>query len=472
MKKLIPLCFLALFTFVLQAQIDSTELVFHWDDSTLVGSEAYDNTYNEVWGFVENEREYAVIGSTDGTHIFDLTNTENIYMADYIPAGYQGVGVIHRDYHDYNGYLYVVCDEGVNFSTLQIIDLSSLPDSATVVYDSNDLFARSHNIFIDTASALLYVAGGREFQGPGFFTRVYDLADPTNPQFVYEYPARYVHDMYVRNDTAFFNEGDEGMTILDFSDPANPIVLATFEDYSEFGQGYNHSGWLSEDGKTYYLCDETWSLPVKAIDVSDMSDLKVISTFSSDINPQSIVHNPLIRGDYLFAGYYYDGLQVFDVSDPANPFKVRQYFTSNIAHNNSYEGAWGVYPNLPSGNIIVGDMQEGLFIIDVNLGLEPMMEDTTMVEDSTVMGIFDAQAFELKIAPNPATNVFNIEGLSDGEQVQMINLYNQAGQLVWRKKVSNNYDKTIVRPEVSNGFYMIELVNNKGERYLGKIVFE
>ena len=52
-------------------------------------------------------------------------------------------------------YLYVVCDEGSS-STLQIIDVSNLPNSVNTVYDSNQLFTKSHNIFIDTATAKLY----------------------------------------------------------------------------------------------------------------------------------------------------------------------------------------------------------------------------------------------------------------------------------------------------------------------------
>ena len=46
-----------------------------------------------------------------------------------------GPEIIHRDYHDYQGYLYAVSDEGA--ASLQIIDISTLPDSASVVYDSS-----------------------------------------------------------------------------------------------------------------------------------------------------------------------------------------------------------------------------------------------------------------------------------------------------------------------------------------------
>lgn len=71
------------------------------------------------------------IDSTLGTHIFDVTDPVNSTEVAFIQGA--ATGVIHRDYKDYQGYLYAVADEGP--STLQIIDLNSLPNSAPLVYD-------------------------------------------------------------------------------------------------------------------------------------------------------------------------------------------------------------------------------------------------------------------------------------------------------------------------------------------------
>ena len=66
----------------------------------------------------------------------------------------------------------------------------------------------------------------------------------------------------------------------------------------------------------------------------------------------------------LYLGYYHDGLRIFDISAPSNPVQTWMYDTYLPNNHNSYKGAWGVYPYLPSGNIIVSDMQSGLFILD------------------------------------------------------------------------------------------------------------
>ena len=158
----------------------------------------FGNTYNEVWGVVNKGREYAVLGSTFGTHFIDVTDSASFKEVGSVAGIYQGIGVIHRDYKDYNGYLYAVCDEGRQESTLQIIDCSFLPDSVHVVYDTNALITTSHNIFIDTASARLYACGS-------FGLKVFSLKDPERPKFLYHYTATIVHDIYVRNDIAYLN---------------------------------------------------------------------------------------------------------------------------------------------------------------------------------------------------------------------------------------------------------------------------
>ena len=87
-----------------------------------------------------------------GTHIFDITNISNVDTVAFIPGAATGQSIIHRDFHDYNGYLYIVCDEDSQLtqSTLQLVDLSCLPGSEPIVYDSDTLIGRIHNIFIDS----------------------------------------------------------------------------------------------------------------------------------------------------------------------------------------------------------------------------------------------------------------------------------------------------------------------------------
>ena len=446
MKKIILSFSIVLLAFSSNAQQTAT-LLYHWQDTTLVGSWTYDNTYNECWGLVVNNREIAIIGSTEGTHFFDVTNASTATEVAFVAGAYTGGGVIHRDYHDFNGYLYVVCDEGSS-STLQIIDISNLPNSVNTVYDSNTLFTKAHNIFIDTATAKLYACASNTAMD------IYSLNDPVNPILLYSYTnVGHVHDAYVRNDTAYLNCGYDGFRVVDFHyldlpGSMGPVELASLTSYPD--AGYNHSGWLNDDGTLYIMQDENHGYDVKILDVSDLSNISVLATFNSGVDSQSMAHNGIIKGDLAYIPYYHDGLRVFDISDPSNPVQTWEYDTYAPNSHASYKGAWGVYPNLPSGNIIVSDMQTGLYLFECGT-------QTAIIENKLTHNLF----------PNPVATQFTIQN----SNAEIFILYNSLGAKVLEQKIHKNQN-IIYREKLRNGLYFYTL-NKKGEVLeSGKVIFE
>lgn len=323
-----------------------------------------DGVYNEVWGFVQDGQEYAVIGAMHGTFFFRITEEDKLEQVAYEDGAFSSYSVIHRDYHDYNGYLYEVCDQGS--STLRIYDLHYLPDSIPIVYDDSSLIVRAHNIFIDESSGLLYSCGSTSQLG-GDALRVISLQDPINPALVYDYNfVDYVHDIYVRNDTAFINAGNQGLKVADFSIPTMPIALGSMEFYQD--KGYNHSGWLSEDGKSYVMCDETLGMRFKMCDVSDIADINVTSLDKPDSFENTFPHNVMLKDGIAYFSYYNDGLQIYDVRDINNPKRIAFYDTypDEDTGTNIFKGAWGVHALLPSGRLLVSDRKYGLFLLGYN----------------------------------------------------------------------------------------------------------
>ncbi|TXB61504.1 choice-of-anchor B family protein [Phaeodactylibacter luteus] len=437
MKPILLPVLLLLLSCTLFAQQEAN-LLSTWSDPTLVGSNAYDNTYNEVWGLAVNGYEYAVIGSTAGTHFIDVTDPESPFEAHFVAGAAQGGGIIHRDYHDYQGYLYAVCDEGP--STLQIMDITQLPDTVIVAYDAPTRIQTAHNIFIDTATAKLY--GFAVNGGPQNYSamRVYDISDPLDLNYLGEYNnfggliAGHVHDGYVRDDIAFLNCGGAGFAMVDFSDPANPETISTITDYPF--RGYNHSGWLTDDGSHYFMADENHAFDIKVFDVSNPCEPELANTFDAEVsNPNSITHNQIVACDYLYVSYYYDGMVVYDISDPANPQKALYYDTSDEPNGTSYKGAWGIYPFLPSGNILVVDMQEGLFVFEsvgdncaATQELQPVNLDCLLpvsVQEEA------PEAGHLLVYPQPASGQLQVElNMSRPQAGAQFALYGLHGQLV------------------------------------------
>lgn len=440
MKQTLLLCLGITFSLFLKSQESlNISLLNQWSDSTLPATSYYNSPYNEIWGYATDDAEYAIIGSTMGTHFIDVTDPSNISEVAFVEGAATGTSIVHRDFHDYGGYLYAVCDEGQ--STLQIMDLSYLPDSVHVVYDDNALIKKAHNVFIDEATGKLYGVGVSPLSGSYIGVRIMSLENPEAPVLLDDMlVGTGVHDIFVRNDTAYINKGGGGLVIYDVSDASDPLLLGSLLDYE--GQGYNHAGYLSDDGNTYVLADETHGSPVKMLDVSDLSDIELVSTVTSGVATNSIPHNPLIKGDLMYSSYYYDGVYVWDISDPLNPELVGYYDTSEVPNGNGYQGCWGVYPFLPSGNILASDMQEGLFVLEI--------DQVTSVESVSSIDI------DFNIYPNPAVDMFYLSFNNEHQVNYQINIYAMSGKLIYSQNTSLSTTQ-ISTQDLSKGVYFIEL---------------
>lgn len=449
MKYLLSIIvFISSLSFLAGQEVSQANLLAHWSQDDLPSSNAHDNVYNEVWGLFVNDHEFAVIGSTMGTHIIDVTDTDNIEEVFFIEGAHTGPAIIHRDYHDNDGYLYAVCDEGS--STLQIIDIRDLPNSIEVVYDDNELISRSHNIFIDEENDRLYSCAHTGSATGSSALRVLDISDPFAPQDLggfnsFEtYQVGHVHDAYVNEHIAYLNCGPNGFAIVDMTDLSSLKLLANLESDDYPDSGYNHSGWLAEQGDIYYMADENHGLAIKAISVEDYSDLETKTLFDAGFDsPNAIAHNLIVDGDLLFVSYYYDGLQVYDITNTEVPVRILQYPTSQLENNFQYRGAWGLYPFLPSGNILVSDMQEGLFVIDRNL-------ETTSVDE------LEEKVFD--IFPNPAID--HIQIALDSEASYRYKIKDLTGKIL-KEGLIIEKNEFVYTSMLSSGSYIIELLDGQ-----------
>lgn len=370
--------------------------------------------YSEVWGFVQNGIEYAVIGSQNGTHIVEISAQGTCTERAFIQGAAHGAGITNRDFMDHAGYLYSICDQG--FSTLQIIDLHQLPAAAPVVYDSDTLFARAHTVWIDHPMHKMYIGGPS-----GYAMKVFDVTNPVNPVLQYTHTQQgYIHDMYVRNDTAFLNAAYEGLQVYHFGNMAMPTYYGGMTGYPD--AGYNHSGKLSADGKWYVFADETPGKKVKLYYVNDLTDLQQTAfMFSGMGDANTTAHDPIFWNDYVFVAYYFDGLVVFDVHDKQRPQKIA-WFDSYAGPNLTFNGVWGVYV-LPSGKVLISDRQNGLYVLKFNA---PPRVNTTA---------------EHGVYPNPLAGEGYFYFNNTRDLDYDFRVYDMQGRVVYTQAVQTNFVK-------------------------------
>lgn len=348
-------------------------LLDNWTDTTIEKglSEA---VFNDVWGFTFDQTNYCALGSSIGTHIFQV-GQEELTLVDFEPGKYQNKHTTHRDFKVYKNYLYGVCDEGE--SSLQIFDLSYLPDSIHKVYDSDAFFSICHNIFIDTLNAKLYACAPNELG-----MQILDISNPIVPTLDYVFTELpYVHDCFVRNDTAYLNAGFSGLYIYNFSSDV-PVELGILDFYPN--QGYNHSGWLTPNGELYAFIDETEGTKIKLCDTKNLASISISETFGTSDYENYVPHNVILLDNLAFISYYNEGLRIFDIgAAPVEEIGIYDTFLEDVKYK--LNGAWGVYVFEAQNQILLSDRQRGLFLFSFPIQVLNVKNEGTFVTSSPLI---------------------------------------------------------------------------------------
>ena len=361
----------------------------------------------DIWGFVDlnTNREYAIMGYSTGTAVYDVSDPENPREVGFV----DGQRTTWRDIKVYqywnaaadrwNAYAYVTADNASD--GLFVLDLTRLPHKVTRASYPSD-FAEAHNLYIsktDFATGLaltddtpvLVIAGSNRSDGR---FRNYGLDNPASPVFIATpgtpagQPAGnrlYMHDAAsmtvtdARKDTqcanasgsmycdVLFDFNESTLDIWDITDPADPVRLSQ-TPYNN--ASYSHSGWWSEDQQYVFLQDELderdrgLSTTLRAFSIADLRSPTLAGTWTGPT--RAIDHNGFVRGNRYYMSNYARGLTILDITNPASPATVGRFDTYPASDATGFPGAWGTYPFLPSGNVLISDIDSGLYIVSDN----------------------------------------------------------------------------------------------------------
>lgn len=311
--------------------------------------------YAGCWGWTSPAGgEYALIGAFTGTSVISIDDSSDIHQVDFIP----GPNSNWREFTVLDDFAYVVSEGSGPGTGLQVIDLSTLPDSASLVTTYTQTFTKAHMVQRDiySDSAYIYVMGPGSLGG----VRILDVSDPVNPVQVGVYEPYYIHDAHPRGNRLYAAAIWNGtLDVVDISDKTNPVMIAQIN----YPNAFTHSSFTTEDGDFLFVTDETDGLPARIWDVSDTDSIVEVAQYTA--NTESLVHNPYIQGDLAFISHNTEGLRVVDVADPSVPVEVGHYDTYP-GPSGGFHGLWSAYPYFPSGKIIGGNRADGLYVFRFN----------------------------------------------------------------------------------------------------------
>ena len=487
-----------------------------------------DERYSGSWSYIAPDgSEYALIGAKTGMAVYSIDDASDIQELGFIP----GPATNWREITVLGQHAYITTDVQDTSHSMQVVDLSDLPNSISLVTSYDETFQMGHIIQRDIYSEApyVYVHGADTDDG----THIIDVSDPANPVEVGVYaPGYYIHDGHVKGDylyaAAFF---EDKIDVVDISDKTNPTLIASIPD-----PGNNtHSSWLTEDDKYLFVADEQDGVESSIINVEDFTDPTPVARILA--NGVSLLHNPYIRGDWAFCSHNTEGLRIYDIADPTLPVEVGYYDTFS-GPSGGFSGLWSACPYFPSGKIIGGDRTEGLFIWtfndtraarfsgivrdsisgeilpnaivelisnSTNLPLNAQAEfrygdlagnfevsanlagydeksvsftlsegetgeyDIELVPDDYVSSLSNLDEKILKVSPNPFTTFASIEIPQDFQE-GVIEVKNTYGQTLQSIPFYGNQYQTIDGSLLVSGIYFIEVTAQDNRRTLAKVI--
>jgi choice-of-anchor B domain-containing protein len=346
-------------------------LLSHRNDFPNGGSAAINgNNYSACWSYIHGDgREYAVLGTAEGTAIYNVTDPAGSYLVGFIP----GPATTWREMKSYRNWIYVVTDlTGAGVQIIRMTDPEQPVLAATYAAD----FTSAHTVSVDTTRALLFCNGtaGTGDLSDGNGMRILSLADPEAPVELSWWPGGSIpipHCDYVHDSVPFGNllyastfcsrtlpVSNGRVRVLDISDPTQPTEIAA---WAYPGHQITHSAWPDASGNWLYVADERNDViqPLKIFDVSNLAAPVLVNEITS--NPRAVIHNPRVKGNELYLANYTEGVRVLDITDPAHPAEFA-WADSWPGPSGGWDSVWEVCPYFPSGTAIASDDATGLYV--------------------------------------------------------------------------------------------------------------
>lgn len=330
---------------------------------------------NDIWGWKDPQtnKEYALVGMTDGVSFVDVSDPNNPVVVGYLPESQlQGKemnidpelfdactigigdterakslqqGSTWRDIKVYNDHAFIVKD----YSSLsrqphgmQVFDLTKLRnyEGEPITFSEDVLYSQisnAHNIVINEQTGFAYVVGVREAEVCATSgLHIIDIRNPTNPTYAGCYedatpPRRfsnsaYIHDaqclIYEGSDSDYkskelcFSSAERSIVITDVTDKNQPVTVG-FNGETEMQ--YSHQGWLTEDHSYFLMNDELdesglgRETKTYIWDIQNLEQPEFIGHYTH--NTVSIDHNLYIKDNVVYQSNYSAGLQVLKIGD-------------------------------------------------------------------------------------------------------------------------------------------------------------
>ncbi len=224
---------------------------------------------------------------------------------------------------------------------LLIYDLNAMPQTPITGLMSFSSGSGSEVIVQDDVAFVAAVNAGMQ---------LIDVSDPAHPTLIAAYDTTESHGIDVLGDLVYLVDLYPGLLIFDASDPSAPALVGS---YNTPGAAYD----VAVDGSFAYVADDDQGIQI--VDISDPSNPFRLSRvgYSDDIRNVT-VH------DGICYGLSSSDLYIYDVHNPAAPFRIGVYYVPPFEATDSF--AVGTTLFLAGG-------RTGVHVLDVSNPASPQL---------------------------------------------------------------------------------------------------
>lgn len=383
----------------------NASLVGHFNDPS--------SDYADVWG--DGDIAYVAHYGQARVDIVDVSSpaSPQLLSTYHLPAPDDTSSA--QDVKVADGLLFVI-SEASGSNGVHIVDVRnpSLPALLTTVDPEPGVFETSHNCAYD--AGWLYVASQFDTRVAIIDLRSYDpdAAPAAIGAWTYglDVPgAQFIHDITVANGLLFCS-GWANLTVYDVSNlgAQAPVPLGSVEGLS------NHAVWPSEDGQFFVTSDERAGGSLRLYEIIDLgASVEIVQrdSYQASASDSFSVHNPIFLGDRVYASWYQAGARVLQVDRTTKTWQVVATYDTTALSPTNFSGAWGVHPLIGLDRVLVSDIENGLFVVDmsaVQIAFEAARPETVEVGASAPILVSIANLGNAAANTGTATLMASVNG--------------------------------------------------------------
>jgi hypothetical protein len=261
-------------------------------------------------------------------------------------AGSYFVGGVIRAINVADGYMYLGLDNILH--EVQTVNIAN-PAAPSLTAKDTDVSP----LDLAVSGSYLYVVGNRALDPPdyiGYDFTSYSLSNKAVPLIVgrYSHPetaSDYYREVAVQGNYAYIAANDNGLVVLDISNPAAPSYVGRYSS-SVF------KGYLKVSVSGDYACVMNMESDIEILDISNPSSISEVGKYT----PRALANDFVLSGQYLYVAEGTNGLKIIDISNPASPVVAGYYKPTGPDPISNAVFVSGQY-------VYVADGQYGLMII-------------------------------------------------------------------------------------------------------------